>query len=196
MITDKIGSITFDGMKFADLGCGECYYTAAIEKLYPNICIGGIDISKQSLIIGSRRKINASLAVASTFALPISDNYCDAVMSVFAPYSLDEVNRVLKNGGYFLRVYPLERHLMGLKSLIYDKPYLNDVDLSIPSGFELSERSIIKDKIKIENNSDIINLFMMTPYFYKTSRKDQEKIMAENKLETEIEFGIDILIKK
>ena len=33
---------------------------------------------------------------------------------------------------------------------------------------------------------------MMTPYYYKTSRIDQEKVMKIEKLSTEIEFGIDL----
>ena len=133
LIVSKLGSIAFSGMKLADLGCGECYYTSIIADSFPEITVGGIDISKEALIAGSKRNRNISLAVASTFALPISDGFCDAVVSVFAPYSTDEVFRVLRKGGHFVRVYPLEKHLMGLKSLIYEKPYLNDARTKMAS---------------------------------------------------------------
>lgn len=195
LIVSKIGSIAFPGMKLADLGCGECYYTSIIAQSFPEISVGGIDISKEALIAGSKRDKNISLAVASTFALPISDGFCDAVVSVFAPYSFDEIRRVLKKGGYFLRVYPLEKHLMGLKALIYEKPYLNEVDRSVPDGFRIFDRDELKYDIHIDNNEDIFALFTMTPYYYKTGRSDQEKLKKINFLNSEIEFGIDVLQK-
>ena len=195
IIVSKISSIAFPGMKLADLGCGECYYTSIIAESFPEITVGGIDISKEALIAGSKRNRNISLAVASTFALPISDGFCDAVVSVFAPYSSEEVFRVLRKGGHFVRVYPLEKHLMGLKSLIYEKPYLNEVDLSVPAGFKISDRDELKYDIHIDSNEDIFALFTMTPYYYKTGRSDQEKLKKTNFLNSEIEFGIDVLQK-
>jgi 23S rRNA (guanine745-N1)-methyltransferase len=35
----------------------------------------------------------------------------------------------------------------------------------------------------------------MTPYYYKTGAKDQEKLKALAALDTEIEFGIDVYRK-
>ncbi|HAY73884.1 MAG TPA: methyltransferase [Ruminococcaceae bacterium] len=194
-ISERVGELICDDMRLADLGCGECYYTAAIADDYPEIVIGGIDISKYALIGGSRRNKSISLAVASTFDLPIADGYCDCVMSVFAPYSIDEIKRVLKSDGKFIRAYPLEKHLMGLKSVIYDKPYLNDVDRSVPDGFELMCRDEIGDVISLDNNSDIEALFEMTPYYYKTGSKDQSKVRSLSSLKTEIQFGLDVYRK-
>lgn len=84
---------------------------------------------------------------------------------------------------------------MGLKSLIYEKPYLNEVDRSVPDGFRLFDRDELKYDIHIDNNEDIFALFTMTPYYYKTGRSDQEKLKKINFLDSEIEFGIDVLKK-
>ena len=46
-------------------------------------------------------------------------------VNIFSPEADDEFYRVLKTGGYLIRVIPLENHLLGLKTAIYDKPYLN-----------------------------------------------------------------------
>lgn len=115
LIVSKIGCIAFPGMKLADLGCGECYYTSIIARSFPEISVGGIDISKEALIAGSKRDKNISLAVASTFALPISDGFCDTVVSVFAPYSFEEICRVLKKGGFFSKGVPFGKASDGLK---------------------------------------------------------------------------------
>lgn len=199
VLADKITSMTGEyaspNMRLIDLGCGECFYTSRVANALPEIVYAGIDISKQALISGSRRNKNISLAVASVFNLPIADEYCDFALTVFAPHSVSEIYRILHKGGYWLRAYPLERHLMGLKSVIYEKPYLNEVDGSVPYGFELKEHCEIKENIFVDRNEDIINLFRMTPYYYKTGKLDQDKLNVIKSLETEIEFGIELLKK-
>lgn len=195
LITDMLKNHVGGGMKLADLGCGECFYTAKVSEKIPELRIGGIDISKYALICAAKRDASLSLAVASIFKLPVAEGYCDAVMSVFAPYSAGEIARVLKKNGIWLRAYPLERHLMGLKCAIYEKPYLNEVDCEVPEGFLLLERKEYKNSITLNENEDIGALFKMTPYFYKTSKNDQQKLENLTKLETEIEFGVDIFKK-
>ncbi len=34
-ISERVGELICDDMKLADLGCGECYYTAAISEDFP-----------------------------------------------------------------------------------------------------------------------------------------------------------------
>lgn len=195
LIIKRLHEIAVSGMKILDLGCGECYYTSKVASTLPDAVIGGIDISKQALITGGKRCKSVSLAVASIFKLPVSDEYCDLVMNIFAPHSVDEISRVLKKSGIWLRVYPLECHLMGLKSVIYDTPYLNDVDRSVPNGFSAVSRDEIKSRITVGGNDNILNLFRMTPYYYKTGKTDQDKLRNVDSLETEIEFGVDLLRK-
>lgn len=194
-ITSMIGEYAYENMRLIDLGCGECFYTSRVENAVPDMIYGGVDISKQALIAGSKRSKNISLAVASVFNLPVEGGYCDFAMTVFAPHNFNEIDRILKCGGYWLRAYPLERHLMGLKSVIYEKPYLNEVDRSVPDGFEIEKHDEIREKIFVNCNDDIMNLFRMTPYYYKTGKADQDKLNSIESLETEIEFGIDLLMK-
>lgn len=181
-------------MTIADLGCGECWYTANILRLLnengiqAEIC--GIDISKQALIYGAKRCSALHLAVASTADLPLADSSCDAVISIFAPCSEKEIHRVLKFDGVWIKAIPLERHLMGLKTVIYEKPYENTVGRAAPEGFSVCGYREIKSRLIIDNSEDIMNLFMMTPYYYKTGEEDQKKIACISELETEIEFGI------
>ncbi len=182
-----------------DIGCGDCWYTSNILR-----CMGfsgkpsnmlAIDISKAALEIGASACKEAELAVASAFSLPVSDSFCQTALSIFAPFSGAEVFRVLKKGGYFIRVYPLKNHLYSLKCAIYDRPYYNGpLNLEI-SGLHIERSHEISSTICIDNSADIINLFAMTPYYYKTSRADQEKLSLINSLETELHFGITVYRK-
>lgn len=179
----------------ADLGCGECWYTQRVYNSLDNPTVFGIDISKQALIAGSKRCKDLKLAVASTADIPLPDESCDAVICVFAPYSETEALRILKRGGVFIKAFPLEEHLIELKSVIYDKPYKNEVIVKYDPSFEQLSLESIKYEIKLESNADIMNLFMMTPYYYKTGQSDQHKLERLCELKTKAEFGVIVLKK-
>lgn len=184
----------------ADVGCGECYYSSKILEEMKNagseISFFGIDISKDALEFAFKRKCGFSTAVASIFSLPFADSSLDAVLNVFAPESDAEFLRVLKKGGLMIKVIPLENHLMELKKAIYDKPYLNEVLSARTEGFEIIEEVKICREIELCSNEDILNLFRMTPYYYKTGIDDQKKIDALNSLAVQAEFGIRIYRKE
>lgn len=177
-----------------DVGCGECFYTEKIAKNF-NCEIYGIDISKDALMVGAKKNDNLHLAVASIFNIPIKDSSCDCIINIFAPHSEDEFKRILKDSGILLRVTPLENHLWELKENIYDTPYKNEVEDFLLSGFELLENVEVKYTIDLTSNDDIVNLFKMTPYYYKTSKLDQEKVEDLTSLSTQIEFSV-LIYKK
>lgn len=188
-ITDAVISLLPYGGTVLDAGCGEGYYSCAVKKA-GNYNVIGIDLSKDALIAASKRNSNLILAVASTSSIPVADSSVDAVLNVFSPLFPNEFLRVLSDNGFLIRVIPLERHLWELKSLIYDRPYLNTVpDLEL-SGFELLDREDIKYSIVLTDNETISNLFAMTPYYYKTGQFDQAKISKAEYLETRVEFAV------
>lgn len=185
-----------DGGDILDAGCGECYYSAEIRERYVQKSeLFGVDISKDALEFAAKRKSGVKTAVASLFELPFADSSLDMVLNVFSPEAFEEFRRVLKNGGYLIRVIPLEKHLLGLKAAIYDEPYLNEVQDTAINGFELVEAKQIKSHLNLDSNEEIQNLFKMTPYYYKTGVKDQNKINSLESLETQAEFEIRVYKK-
>jgi SAM-dependent methyltransferase len=109
---------------------------------------------------------------------------------------LEEAFRVLKPGGILIAALPSEDHLFQLKSVIYDRPYRNPKPEYSPEGFELLKREEIRDRILLDSQEDIHNLFLMTPYYYKTGRADQEKLERCLQLETDIGFDVFVLRRK
>lgn len=180
--------------KIIDCGCGECYYTSEIfkqlEKNGKNPEIIGIDISKDAISAGYKRCKGLNLAVGSVFHLLCHSEYFNLLVTLFAPFCREEYSRVLKKGGYLIMAIPLENHLWELKSEIYEKPYKNQVSDFEIEGFELVEKSEIKNKIQLTSNEQILDLFSMTPYYYKTSHNDREKLNALEKLSVQTEFMV------
>ena len=187
------------GAALLDVGCGEGYYTSAVRKALIGAgkpcAAGGIDISKTALIAAAKRDPELSLAVASVNRLPVSDGSIGLLMNVFAPNDDAEFLRVLRPGGVLLKAVPREKHLFGLKAAVYEKPYLNPAPAYAPAGFTLLERMDVDARITVSPRAQIENLFMMTPYYYKTGAADQAKLSVLDTLETELEFSVFALRK-
>lgn len=192
-LCEKISDILGSGNIVLDSGCGEGYYTSYFAQ---NNTLLGIDISKDAVKSAAKRCKNATFAVASTAQLPVADNSLDAVVNIFAPDSPTEFLRVLKSGGRLITAGPLENHLFELKQAVYDKPYKNPPLETEKSGFEIKSTNEVKYKIMLETNEDIEALFKMTPYYYKTSATDQEKLKALTKLTVSLEFVVTEYVKK
>ncbi len=192
-------NILHDGCTIVDIGCGEGWYTDNIYKFavskVSDVKMAGIDISKTAAAALAKRNSSIESAAASAKAVPIGNEVCDICLSVFAPCDISEIERITRKNGYFIRVYPLEDHLLGLKRSIYDSVYENKPKEIVSDGFEKTAKKEIRSMLHIDSSEDIINLFMMTPYYYKTSRADQEKIRGLSELDTEIAFGIDVYRK-
>lgn len=132
-LLDKLLAIIFKHVKnndvILDAGCGEGWYTNNIyqelkRKNY-NVSVIAIDISKNAVDLLAKKNKEIELAVASVYKMPIKSGSCNFVISVFAPVCPEEINRILKRDAVFIRVYPLEKHLLSLKKLIYENVILN-----------------------------------------------------------------------
>ena len=186
-LREAVSSILGSGHTVLDSGCGEGYYTSAFEE--KNFVLG-IDISKDALKLASKRCEKSKFAVASISDIPLPESSVDAVINIFAPDSPKEFLRVLRKEGRYITVTPMENHLLSLKKAVYDKPYLNPEPQKNRDGFKLISSKEVKYEIDLKSNEDIISLFKMTPYYYKTSKTDQQKLEQLSNLKTELEFLI------
>lgn len=186
-LRDAISETIGEGHIVLDSGCGEGYYTSLFAEKN-KVC--GIDISKEALKSAAVRCKDCEFAVASIGDIPLSDASVDTVVNIFAPDSPDEFCRILTKDGRLIAVYPMEKHLFELKAAVYDKPYLNPEVNTERENMELISSREVKYKITLNTNEDIVSLFKMTPYYYKTSREDQQKLEALNSLEVGLEFLI------
>lgn len=182
-------------MTILDIGCGEGYYTNGLFGAVGGE-VTGIDISKLAIDKSAKRCKAVDFAVASAFHLPVLDNSCDMLLNLFAPFCGDEFSRVLKETGLMIIVIPSEGHLWELKSIVYPEPYKNEPRDYGLSGFNLVEKIVINSQIEIKCNQDILDLFTMTPYYYKTSQDNYRKLERINTLTTAIGFEVLVYSKE
>lgn len=182
-----------------DAGCGEGWYTEELHKilqskgLFPESV--GIDISKDALTTAAKRPFDGEFAVGSLYHVPLCDHWADLIINVFAPDCIEEFSRILKPGGIYVKVIPLEDHLLELKNAIYDSVYENEVVIPNYPEFKLVSDTTLRKMIHLPDNDTVKNLFSMTPYARKTSPDDVAKLETIETLDTTASFSI-LLYKK
>ena len=181
-----------------DAGCGEGYYTSMLSEVSENTV--GFDLSKFACAAGAKQakrdgRSGLLYATASVFELPLKDGCADAVTNIFAPCVEEEYKRILKPGGYLFVVGAGKEHLMGLKKAIYDDVYENGERADLPKNMEKVDCISAHYSRKICGKENIAALFSMTPYYWRTSEGDKEKLASLEELVTDIDFEINIYKK-
>jgi len=193
-LKEKLNEIInlYNKSSLLDLACGDGYYTKSfnIKNKF------GVDLSKEAITYASKKDKSTFYLIASIFDLPFLNDSFDIVTTIFAPISTDEIYRVLNKNGLFILVTPGKNHLFNLKKIIYDKPYLNKEDKINIKNLTLIKTEKLEYSFKLNNNDSIKALFTMTPYYYKTSKKDASKLDSIDNLTINASFIISIYQKK
>lgn len=187
------------GGNIADCCCGEGYYTKNLHSgLEQNgLCheLYAFDISKDGIKMAATKNSPIRFFVASVFDIPLADSSIDVAVHSFAPYCDEEIARILKPGGYLIGIIPGRRHLYGLKEVLYDSPYENDETGYESNLLETVETIRLQNEIVLKSQEDIHNLFLMTPYFWRTAREGAQRLGELDVLRTQTEFILKILKK-
>ena len=83
---------------------------------------------------------------------------------------------------------PDKKHLFGLKSALYKTPYENEVADTSLEGFKLISEDKVAYTLSLTDKKTISDLFMMTPYAYRTPKAARDAFFERDSLATEIEF--------
>lgn len=179
-----------------DSGCGEGYYTSELFRtLSETGCtpsIAGVDLSKVALRRAAKRVPGAEFAVASAYHLPMSDASVDVLVNIFSPLAADEFARVLRPGGLFCYAVPSSRHLWEMKQVLYREPYENPVKRENYPGFAWHGIKEIRYTAEFSENADIMALFGMTPYAWKTPKEGVTRLEQLDRLACQIGFDLHL----
>lgn len=168
-----------------DICCGEGYYDTYGGELY------GFDLSKEMVRLAAKRNEgdNYHYFVGNLASIPVASGTVDTCIHLFAPFHDKEFGRVLKDEGRLYSVIPGKDHLFEIKEKVYDVPYKNDEKAPEPENLMLLSKERVKEKKKLSGET-VRTLFSMTPYYYRTSKENKERLCFIENMDVTLDFLI------
>ncbi|WP_144208764.1 23S rRNA (guanine(745)-N(1))-methyltransferase [Shewanella donghaensis] len=213
-LSDKVNELAVQfapqSKRVLDIGCGEGYYSnrlhsalnlqevdaeATLDQLELTQChLQGLDISKSAIKYASKRYPQMDFCVASAYEMPFSDSAFDLAIRIYAPSKVEELQRVLKEGGVLITVSPGPMHHFAMKQIIYSEPKPHDEPKADIEGFTCLHHERLEYQLTLSNPTDIDNFLNMTPYAWKLTNEQKSQISNQG-LSCELDFSIEIHIR-
>ena len=198
-----------------DMGCGEGYHSCTIaettaEKRGMPVTMLGFDASKYAAECACRlavrrgllsregigaawdSPVQACFLPGNLFHLPLADGCCGAAFSLFAPTAGEEAHRILKPHGLLTVVSAGRDHLSELRELIYSEVRRTDAQPQTPAGFSERLRTRLTYPIELDSREAIRNLFVMTPFYYRTTEEGRERLLSRDSLSVTADVVISL----
>ena len=216
MPADAVGD--GDRLSVADLGCGEGTHTCRVaallrEKTGRAVEALGFDASKTAAESGCRLArergyftrdgvgcptegpVVVACLPANLFRLPLADGSVDIALSLFAPIAGEQTRRILGPGGVFAVVSSGREHLIELRRAIYDEVRLSDEGAPQVEGFTKIGSRTVRFPVELGRREDIENLFVMTPFYYKTTEEGRERLLSRDRMTVTAEAQISLFVR-
>ncbi|MBM0874555.1 methyltransferase domain-containing protein [Acinetobacter pittii] len=179
-----------------DIGCGEGYYTSAMQQVVEQ-CVG-VDIAKNAVQRAAKLNTEVTWVVGTGATLPVLDQSMDACTSLFSPIPQAEIARVLKDEGYLIVVTPASEHLYAMREALFEQvnPHTPEKFVEqLQNLFELKQEQIIDAPFVLDQQA-LKNLIAMTPYAYKASPERRSQLEQQSQLEITASFQIYVFQKR
>lgn len=179
-----------------DIGCGEGYYTAAMQAEVMQ-CVG-VDIAKNAVQVAAKLNSEVTWVVGTGATLPVLDHCIDVCSSLFSPIPKQEILRVLKPQGYLLVVTPAPEHLLAMRQALFEdvKPHEPEKFVTqLQDAFELVDASVVKTPLQL-SQTDLKHLIAMTPYAYKAKPERRQALEQHAQFELSAQHQIYLFQKK
>ncbi|MCU1383976.1 MAG: Ribosomal large subunit methyltransferase [Acidobacteria bacterium] len=177
----------------ADLGCGEGFFTARIQRALAaqgSATCYGIDISRAGIKMAAAGERTVDWVVASLHRSPFLPRSLDVVLSVFAPIDAADARRIVRDDGALVTVTPGPDHLDALRALIYTRVKPHPETPALMAGdtlFEQTAATRVRYPIVVDTPPQIMNLLAMTPYYWNISEATRARIEALSRLELTVD---------
>lgn len=193
-----------------DSGCGEGWHTlrysrGVFDSTGRDVLTVGFDASKYGAACGmksARRDgfgctmegdgpLQAFFFPGNLFSLPLADHSVSAVISMFAPVAAEENLRVLQSGGILLTASSGVEHLREMRELLYTDVRYVEKEPAF-DGFVLADTTKVQYQVTLPDTKTIGDLFMMTPFYYKTTEEGRNRLFSRETLTVTVETNLRV----
>ena len=197
-----------DTVRICDAGCGEGYHTCRIARGIAArtgrpVDAVGVDASKKGAAAGAKLAARTAAADAdfsfvagNIFSLPVADRSLHVMLSLFAPIPAAEAMRTLRDDGILIVTASAARHLWEMRCLIYDEPREGNAEAAVPAGFALAGKDTYRARIRLPDHETIMNLFTMTPFYYRTPENGRARLAAAPSLDVSVMADLYVFAKR
>ena len=197
-----------DTVRICDAGSGEGYHTCRIARGIAartgrHVDAVGVDASKKGAAAGAKLArrtavpgTELSFVAGNIFALPVADRSLHVMLSLFAPIPAAEAMRTLRDDGILIVTASAARHLWEMRCLIYDEPREGNAAVTVPAGFETADTAAYRTRICLPDHETIMNLFTMTPFYYRTPENGRARLSATPSLEVSVMADLYVFTKR
>lgn len=200
MITNVIKEqiqISSSPLLILDVGCGEgSHLQKIVEECNPPVTGIGIDISREGIVLASKRYQNSMWVVGDLAKSPFNDQSFHVILNILSPSNYKEFKRILIQDGIIIKVVPRPNYLRELREVFFDdkekRSYQNDETASLfIKHFQLIN-TIRLSYTKELRSTELTSLVQMSPLSWN-SKKEQLHTLI-NRRSSEITVDLDILI--
>lgn len=190
--------LTAEPVMMADLGCGEGSHLHRILEACnsPSMIGVGLDISKEGILMASRRYDQSIWMIGDLAHSPFADRAFHAILNILSPSNYKEFKRIAAPGGLVVKVVPRPYYLKELRDVWFGsngkKDYNNDGTVSLfKRHFQLVD-SIPLTYTQRMTKTELEHLVQMTPLSWSVheDRKAEDKVRSLD----EITVDLDLLI--
>jgi 23S rRNA (guanine745-N1)-methyltransferase len=184
-------------LRVVDAGCGEGYYLARIAELAAAdglaLELAGTDVSKWAVRAAAKRRAPVAWAVANNRHLPLQAASVDAILCLFGFPVWQGFTPVLAPDGRVLMVDPGPEHLAEMRAVIY--PTVNrspvvSLDQAEAAGYVLETTTPVTYAAHLTSQSQIADLFAMTPHAHRASETGRAALQALDRLTVTVDVVV------
>lgn len=113
------GKSSLSSPLLVDMGCGEGTHLAGILEQVKDGRGIGIDLAKEGIQLATNHDVDALWLVADLAKSPVQEHSVDVILNILSPANHQEFRRILKPGGYVVKVIPNAQYLEELRKIFY-----------------------------------------------------------------------------
>lgn len=161
-------------------------------------------LSKDGVGAPQEGNVAACFIPANIFHAPLAEASFGAAVSMFAPVAWEEARRILDANGVLIVVSSGREHLLEMRRIIYSDVRLSEEenpDEKNPAedstrGFETVCKSALRYVVELPDKTTIANLFMMTPFYYKTTEIGKLRLLSQDALRITVDVNYAVYRKR
>lgn len=176
-----------------DAGCGEGSHLQKIMQRQEFVGVG-LDISKEGILMASKRYEDPMWIVGDLSNLPIQDGKFHSILNILSPSNYKEYKRILVPDGLLIKVVPRSNYLRELREALFEhtakESYKNDATVTLfKKHFQLLDIQCLSYTKRL-TSTEMRNLIEMTPLAWSATESRTNAFINQESTEITIDFEI------